>query len=207
MENLNVPGGIPFSKSTIKKISHANDFYDLFEVLCCCKPYWNWMNIRIIEKLAGDSLEAKQLINEYRNEIFSRKVKDVMLEIINLEVPIDKYTEVKEKLNKEFGDLVIKDIVDQWMEIERKFNVGESMLLKSITPGCVEICWLLPDHLVEHAVYSATNNQQGKHDDQSGTGTQELFPEVLYLQIGVHVIKDAITSKIDMCCLQFKMYG
>ena len=73
------------------------------------------------------------------------------------------------------------------------------MLLKSINKGCVEVCWLLPNHLVEHASCSVTDNQRGRHDDddQSSTGTQELFPDVLYLQIGDLVIKDDITSKLS----------
>lgn len=91
--------------------------------------------------------------------------------------------------------MTIKDVVKQWHEIEKKFNVEEAMLIKSITKGCVEICWLLPNDLVEHAICSATNNKHSKPDDQSGTGSQQLFPEVLYLKIGNVVIKDNILGK------------
>ena len=75
------------------------------------------------------------------------------------------------------------------------------MLLKNITEGCVEVCWLLPNHLVEHAICSATNNQPNRHDDdhdQSGpVSAQQLFPEVLYLKIGDHVIIDKFMSKLS----------
>jgi len=112
LENRNVIGGITLSTDVVNEIRGSKNLSDLFVVLCDCKPYWNWMNIRILEKMAGDSSAAKQLIDQYKNDVYSRKVKDVMLEILSLEIPIDKYTEVKEKLNIKFHDLTIKHIVD-----------------------------------------------------------------------------------------------
>ena len=64
-----------------------------------------------VRKMAGNSLAAKQTIENYKKNIYSRKVKDVMSEISNLEIPTNGYTEVKEKWNKDFNDLIIEDIV------------------------------------------------------------------------------------------------
>ena len=201
LENFNVVGGISVTEYIEDKIDESENLPGLFIVLSrSFRPYWNWMNIRMLEKMAGNSLAAKRIIENYKKNIYSRKVKDVMSEISNLEIPTNGYTEVKEKWNKDFNDLVIIDIVKRWNEIEKKLNVEETMLLKSINKGCVEVCWLLPNHLVEHASCSVTiyNNQQGRHDDdQSGTGTQELFPELLYLKIGDHVIKDDDISECN----------
>lgn len=96
LQNVNVTGGISLPKETLNEIRCAKDFDELFDVLCCT-PYWNWMNIRMLEKMAGECLPAKELIKQYKDEVFSRKVKDVVSEIPTLEVPPDKYTEVKEK--------------------------------------------------------------------------------------------------------------
>ena len=200
IQNVNVNGAISLSEDTLSKIRNAKNFNDLFDILCCT-PYWNWMNIRMLEKITGDCSEAKQLIDDYKATIFSKKVKDILTEIPILDIPKNKYTEVKEKWKKDFNDLTVKDIVERWNEIEKKFNVEETMLLQSITEGCVEVCWLLPNHLTEHAICSATNNQPGRHDDdddQSGLGsTQQLFPEVLYLKIGDTVIKDNFISELS----------
>ena len=199
LENLDVPGGISLSVDVEDKIDDSEKLHDLFKILSRCKEHWNWMNIRILEKMAGNSKPAKQLIKEYKKEVFSRKVKDVMSDITGLEIPKNGYTEIKEKWNKNFNDLIVKDVVDRWNEIEKKFNFKETtMLLKSITEGCVEVCWLLPNHLVECAISSATNNQPDRHDDddQSGPGTQQLFSEILYLKIGDTVIKDDICTGI-----------
>ena len=200
LQNINVTGGITLSKYTENTIRNSENLHDLFEVLTCdrdCRPYCNWMNIRMLEKMAGNSLAAKQTIEKYKKNIYSRKVKDVMLEISNLEIPKDGYTEVKVKWKKHFDDLIIKDIVQRWNEIERKFNVEETMLLKSINKGCVEVCWLLPNDLVEQVSCLLTSNQQGRHD-QSGTGTQELFPDILYLKIGNDIIKNDTISKLTI---------
>lgn len=199
LQNINV---ISLSESALSEIKNANDFDELFHALSCCRPYWNWINIQMLEKMAADCSAAVQLINQYKLEVFSRKVEDVISEIPSLEMPADKYTEVKAIWNKAFNDLTVKDIVKQWDEIEKLFNVEETMLLKGIIDGCVEVCWLLPSHLVEQAIGSAKNNSQlGEHDDQSGIGTQELIPEVLYFKIGDTVIKDDIMSKLIVNCI------
>ena len=51
------------------------------------------MNIRVIEKWPVTVQKQNIiLIKQYKDEVFSRKVKDVILEIPNLEVPKDKNT-------------------------------------------------------------------------------------------------------------------
>ena len=198
LQNLNIIGGISLPIEVEDKIDNSKNVSGLCRVLCRCRSHWNWMNIRMLEKLAGNSLEAKQLIENYKNKVFSRKIKDVMSDISNLEMPTAGYTKVKEKWNKDFNDLTVTDIVERWDDIEKKLNVKQTMLLESINEGCVEICWLLPDHLIQDAITLATSSQH-----QLSTGTQEeLFPEMLYLEIGDAVIKDDIISKL---CLKYNV--
>ena len=200
LENLNVVGGISLSEDIENKIENSKNLSGLFVVLSRhCRPYWNWMNIRMLERLAGNSSKAKQLIKKYKDNVYSRKVKDIMSEICGLEVPTIGYTEIREKWNKDFNDLKVRDVVKHWNELERRFNVKEAMLLKSLTSGCVEIYWLLPNNLVEQAKCSATKSQQGRdddNDDQSNISIQNLFPELFYLKVGDFVIKDDITSQL-----------
>ena len=207
--NLKTSCGIQLSTDFEQKIEGTKNVNELFKVMCRHRSHWNWMNIRILERMAGNYSPAKSLIDKYKKDVYSRKVKDVISEISNLEIPVDKYTEVKEKFKKDLNDLLIEDIVKRWNEIEKKLNVEETMLFKSITAGCVEICWLLPNYLVDHAIHSATGGHpvsqlasQGevKDDYQSVnqepamndglSATQDLFAEMLYLKIGNVVIKD-----------------
>ena len=194
IQNVNVPCGISLPKETLDKIHMTKNFYDLFEILCHT-PYWNWMNIRMLEKMVGHCEPAKILIDQYKHKVFSRKLKDVLSDIPKLDLPTNEYTEVTEKWKKDFKDVTIKDVVEHWNKLEEKFNVKEPMLLKSIAKGCVEICWLLPNDLVEHAISYATSNQPVKYGDHQSV-TQELFPEVLYLKIGELevVVKSDITG-------------
>ena len=189
LQNNNVPGGLALSKDTQDKIENAKDFDDLFDTLIHT-PYWNWMNIRLLERMVGNCIPAKQLIHQYKIEVYSKKLKDVLSEIPILNVPTDEYTKIQVKCVKDFNDVTIGDIVKNWNEIEERFNVKESMLLESIAKGCVEICWLLPNGLVEHAISSAAKNQPAKRGDQ--LAIPELFPEVLYLKFGEVVMKDII---------------
>ena len=198
LENLNLIGGIALPLDVKYKIAKSKNLAELFSVLCQCKQYWNWMNIRMLEKMAGDSLAAKQVIEKYKKEVFSKKVKDVISEIPCLEVPTDVYTKIMEKWNKDLNDLTIKDVVNHWSAIEKIFNVEGPMLLKSITEGCVQICWLLRNDLVKHAICSATNGQPGNNDRSY---SQKLFSEVLFLKIGDVVIIDDSTSKLCLLCL------
>ena len=90
------------------------------------------MNIRMLERMVGNSKPAKQLIHQYKSEVYSRKLKDVLSEFPILDVPTAEYTKIQVKCVKDFNDVTIGDIVKNWNEIEERFNVKESMLLKSI---------------------------------------------------------------------------
>ena len=197
-QNVNVTGTISLQKETQNEIRHAENFDKLFDVLCTT-PYWNWMNIRMIEKMAGDCISARKLIIQYKNKIFSKKVKDILSEIPKFEVDTDTYTKVTEKWDKNFNDLTINDVVERWSDIEEKFDVEDKMLLKSITEGCVEICWLLSNDCVKHVVDLATNSQSvHKHDHQPDKDTQDMLHDMLYLKIGNAVIKDDFIIKDDI---------
>ena len=196
LQNLNVIGGISLQEEVEDEIDNSKNVSGLFRVLCRHRSHWNWMNIRMLERLADNSKVAQQLITNYKNKVFFRKIKDVMSDVTNLEMPTAGYTKVNEKWNKDFNDLTVTDIVERWDDIEKKLNVKQTMLLESINEGCVEICWLLPDHLIQDAITLATNSQH-----QLSTGTQEeLFPEMLYLEIGDVIIKDDIISKLCLKC-------
>ena len=151
-------GNLSLSENILNELKNAKDFDELFNVLFCCKLYWNWIDIRMLEKVTIDCPATIQLLNQYKTEVFSKKVKDVISEISNLEIPKDKYTEVKAIWGNNFYNLTIGGIVKHWNKVEKLLNIKETMLLKSIQDGCVEICWLLPNQLVECAVYSTNND-------------------------------------------------
>ena len=166
------------------KIRVTENLSNLFDVMCrCYKPNWNWMKIQVIEKMAGDCVEAKELIDQYKNKLFCKRVNDVLLEISELEIPEEGYTIIIEKLNEIFDNFRIKDVFKELSKIEKLLDAKGTILLKNITDGCVEICWLLPESLVKRAVCLAQPNKSE-------------FSELLFFKIGDVIIKDDITSKM-----------
>ena len=152
----------------------------LFDVVVS-SPYCNWMNIRLLEKMAAASLQsnARKLIDQYKNAIFSKKLKDIFKHIpeVSSQVTKDYYSRVKQKWEKEYDDVTIKDIIGEWNRLEKIFDVEEpTLLLDRVIEGSIEFHWLIPTELVSHARYSAFKNWH-KLDD------------ILYLDICDHIIK------------------
>jgi len=167
-------------KSFFDEICATKNFDELFRVVVD-SPYCNWMNIRLLKQIALASLQvnARKLIEQYINAVFSKKLKDVIEHISEIQVTEGYYTKAKEKWKKEFEDVTLKDVFKEWDKLERIFGTEEpAMLLERAFEGSVEFHWLIPAELVCHARYSAFRNWHQLHD-------------ILYLDICDHVIKDS----------------
>ena len=114
------------------KVRATETLYDLFDVLVS-SPFCNWMNIRLLEKMAAASLQsnAHQLINQYKNAIFSKKLKDIFKHIpeVSNQIPDEYYSKIKQRWKKEFDDVTVKDVIGEWNKLEKLFDVEELMLL------------------------------------------------------------------------------
>ena len=122
--------------------------------------------------------EAKKLIANYKEIIFSKKVSDVIKEFPGVKIPDDYYTKVKNKWKKDFKDITVKDIADHWANLQRIFGVKDlELLLENVIQGSVEFCWLIPAELTSHARLQAFKNWCDLDD-------------VSHLSIGDHVIKN-----------------
>ncbi|XP_065910032.1 uncharacterized protein [Dysidea avara] len=143
-------------------------------------PYCNWLNIRVLEKMAAASLksEATTLIKKYKEVILSKKVSSILEEMPDLEIPSEFYVKVKDKWNKDFEDITVKDIAKRWSNLLKIFDVKDlEVLLDNLIKGSIEFHWLIPLELMSHVRYSAFRNWYELKD-------------VSYLSIGDHVIKD-----------------
>jgi len=164
----------------VDEIRTTRNLDDLFD-LVVDSPYCNWMNIRLLEQMAAASLQpnANKLIEQYTSAVFSKRLKDVIKQIPEIKVTEDYYTKAKEKWKKEFGEVTLKDVTDEWNKLERIFDTEEpAILLERVLEGSVEFHWLIPCGLVCHARYSAFRNWHQLRD-------------ILYLDICDHVIKDS----------------
>ena len=163
----------------VQKVTATTNLDELFDAVVR-SPFCNWMNIRLLEKMAAAShqLNAIQLIKKYKKTILSLKLKDVLNQIQEVKISDDYYSKVKEKWNKELDKLTVNDIISHWRRLEIIFDVEDaSFLLDRIIEGSVVLCWLIPTELVCHARYSAFKMWNKLED-------------ILYLEIGNHMIKD-----------------
>ena len=163
----------------IEKVNATKNLDELLALLVEC-PYCNWINVRMLEKMAASSRlkEAKRIIANYKEIIFSKKVTDIMREIPNLKIPDDYYTKVKNRWNKDFNDITVRDVAEHWVNLQRIFGVKDlELILQNVIQGSVEFCWLIPVELASHARLSAFKNWCDLED-------------VSYLSIGDHVIKN-----------------
>lgn len=130
LENINKLCGIEFPSDLRRRIAHTYNLDDLFDILCDT-PYWNWMNIKMITKMAiASNLPAAiQLIQQYKKKIISIKLKNFISQFTTFSVSYTTKSQFKEKFNKDFADLTLGDMVNHWSDLEKIFNVGEPNLL------------------------------------------------------------------------------
>ena len=187
LENVNILGGVTLPEDLKNNIKATMDLSKLFDVLRD-SPYWNWMNIKMLTKMASASLlpAASKLIQQYKNKIYSRKLIDILPQIPKLKIPDNYYAIAKEKWDKNLEDVLVKDLVKKWSDIEEIFDVKEpTVLLDHITTGCIEVYWLIPMDLVEHICQSIKTKISMLHEYN-----------ILYFEIEGHLIKSQLTSTV-----------
>ena len=165
IENGNKLGGANLGSSLKKQIGDSKDLRELFDVLCV-SPYWNWMNITMLDKMviASGLSVALKFIRQYKNEIFSRKVKEVLCYIPNFKVSDLHCTQIKEKWDVNFDNLTVENLVEHWSDVEGMFDVETpTILLDNIISGCVEIYWLIPTEFVESIYQSVITKRSLLH--------------------------------------------
>ena len=188
LENTNRLGGIALPKDLKDSIMASQSLNNLFDVLCD-SPYWNWMNIKMLIKMtrASHLNAASKLIQQYRDEVYSRKLMDVLQQVPHLRVSDKYYTKAKEKWNKNLDDVTVNDLVNHWCEVEQIFDVEEpTVLLDRLVDGCVEVYWLIPTELIEHICQSIQTKISMLHEC-----------DILYFDIGGHSYKCPSTAQLD----------
>ena len=187
LENVNILGGVTLPEDLKNNIKATMDLSKLFDVLRE-SPYWNWMNIKMLTKMASASLlpAASKLIKQYQKEIFSKRLKDILRQIPKFDVPETYYTKVKQKWDKELNDVTVNDFVKHWSDVEKIFDVKEpTVLLDRVTADCIEIYWMIPIELVKHICQSIEAKISMLHEHN-----------ILYFEIEGHFIKSLPTSPV-----------
>ena len=177
-ENANTLFGASIPEELVVRIQGSDSLNKLFDVLASSPSYWSWINIRILTKMVGVSgiTEAVELVERYKQAVFSRKLGMLLEQIPRIDIPTNYYSRVKQKWKRSLDEVTVQDLVTHWSNMEKLFDVKEpTLLLSKVVDGCVEIHWLIPTHLVDH-VSSAVFN------------ARRTVTSIICLKINGHVI-------------------
>ena len=152
------PGGAKLSKQWVDKISTAENIDDLFDLLVLT-PYWSWIDIRIMMMMvaAAQNSQAQELLDNYRNAIFSKQLRDLLPNAPSMEVKEKYYTKVVTKIKKDHDDFTVADLLKFQSQLEvviMGINKGVC-ILEHLEEGCVEVHWYIPISYVDGAYQNA----------------------------------------------------
>ena len=177
------PGGAKLSPKLGEQILATQNIDDLFDLLVCC-PYWNWIDIRMLEAMviASDSSQADELLRNYKAVVFSKKLIELLPNVFSKEVE-DDYTKLVTKI-KDPNEMTVGDLLglQSKLEVEIMDIKNGISILEHREKGCIEIHWHIPTSCA---------------DEDYQTGRVKLYQDLhlQYLKIGHSpVIHDPLAS-------------
>ena len=176
IEQINTPNGAQLSPDTVEKINAAENLNALLDTLAQ-SPYWSWIDVRLLEGIviASGSSTANNLLIDYQNVVFSKKLLEVLPSIPNKKIKHAYYSKITSKINKDLKEITVSDLLKLRSELETvimDIKIG-TCALANVKKGCIEIDWYIPMHYIDHAYKSACLKRHKFH-------TLDLQ----YLQIG-----------------------
>ena len=181
------PGGAELSETMVGQISARKSIDELFDLLVC-SPYWSWIDIRILEVMvvASNSSQAVQLLKNYKDVVFSKKLIDLLPNAPSKKVKEEYYSKVVTKVNQDHNEMTVADLLKFQSQLEAVImDIKKGIcILEHLEKGCIEIQWYIPTSCVDGAYQSA----RVKCDQFNDLHLQ-------YLKIGCYpVIHDPLVS-------------
>ena len=152
------PGGAKLSQDFTEQISKKQNIDDLLDLLIF-SPYWSWIDIRILEVMvvASDNPQAVQLLNNYKDVVFSKKLIDLLPNAPSKEVKEKYYEIVVSKVNKDPNTMTVADLLEFQYQLEVVIMDIQNgvCILEHLEKGCIELHWYIPTSYVHQAYKSA----------------------------------------------------
>ena len=152
------PRGAKLSENLTEQISKTQNIDDLFDLLIV-SPYWSWIDIRILEVMvvASDNPQAVQLLNNYKDVVFSKKLIDLLPNAPSKEVKEEYYAKVVTKVNKDPNTMTVADLLEFQYQLEVVImDIQDGVcILEHLKKGCIELHWYIPTSCVDGAYQSA----------------------------------------------------
>ena len=144
------------------KVKSSDDTNDLLLTLVM-SPYWNWIDIRLMESVAIVYDEAMFMLKQYKEHLHSQNLVDLLSHIpsIHKDVKVN-YKTVTTKVKTKIEEITIKDFF-----MHR--HIFETEILKLKEGACIlihvkrenesfEVDWVIPKDQCSYAYKSAKGN-------------------------------------------------
>ena len=158
LTQMHNPGGAKLSQNFIEQILRTQNIDDLFDLLVV-SPYWSWIDIRILEVMvvASENSQAVQLLNNYKDVVFSKKLIDLLPNAPSKEVKEEYYAKVVTKVNKDPNTMTVADLLEFQYQLEVVIMDIQNgvCILEHLEKGCIELHWYIPTSCVDGAYQSA----------------------------------------------------
>ena len=187
IEQMSAPSGAQLSPDLLTKVKSSQNITALFDALAE-SPCWSWIDIRLLSVMAAASghVATIELLENYRQSVFSRKLIDVIPNAPSKNVKHEYYSKLVTKLDKDANALTVADLLEFQPILEKvilDINNGVCVL-EHIEGGCIVVHWFIPTHCVDDA-YKSARQRCDKFEGIS----------LLYLQIGDYQIIHGAQNK------------
>ena len=157
-EQMNAPDGAQLSQNLLTKVQSCQSITALFNTLAK-SPCWSWIDIRLLSVMAAASglVECIELLESYKQSVFSRKLIDVIPNAPSRKVKDEYYSKLVAKLDKDSNEVTVSDLLETHSELEKvilDINNGVCVL-DHLEDGCILIHWLIPSVCRDDAYQSA----------------------------------------------------
>ena len=101
--------------------------------------------------VASGSRKAKNLVTAYENQVFYKKLIEVIPSIPTKEIDDKCYTKIRSKFGKDLEEITIFDLLGLKSRLAMIMGLKfGTCALAHIAEGCIEIHWYIPTYYVDH---------------------------------------------------------
>ena len=144
------------SKQVCGKVQSSGNTNELLSALML-SPYWNWMDIRLMEMVAATSDEAMKLLRSYKDYLYPQNLVDLLSFVPTIRKDEESnYKGMSVKMQAKINNVTVKEFFFYRQFLESILNLNEgALVLKRIEKEPFNIEWLIPSDQCSHAYKSA----------------------------------------------------
>ena len=152
---VNIVTDAQLSKQVCSKVQSSGNTNELLSALTL-SPYWNWMDIRLMEMVAATSDEAMKLLRSYKDYLYPQNLVDLLLFIPTIRKEEESYYKMMSvKMQPKINNVTVKKFFSYRQFLESILNLkAGALVLKGIEKEPFNIEWLIPSDQCSHAYKS-----------------------------------------------------